>query len=100
MYSKNQAKKRLNVPRSIFDGLDRDDSNKELQDKMKDKKLPENVKAEIEKEMKRQGGESQRAVSQKYIETLLEIPWLESSEEVKDISLAEKILQDDHTGLK
>jgi len=50
--------------------------------------------------MKRQGGESQRAVSQKYIETLLEIPWLESSEEVKDISLAEKILQDDHTGLK
>jgi ATP-dependent Lon protease len=36
----------------------------------------------------------------KYIETLLEIPWLESTEDVKDISLAEKILQDEHTGLK
>lgn len=46
------------------------------------------------------GGESQKAVSQKYIETLLEIPWLESTEDVKDISLAERILHEDHTGLK
>lgn len=50
--------------------------------------------------MKRMGGESQKAVSQKYIETLLEIPWLESTEDVKDISLAERILHEDHTGLK
>lgn len=101
MYSKNQSKKRSSVmPRNIFDGPDREDSNKEIIDKMKDKKLPEHVKTEIDKEMKRQGGESQKAVSQKYIETLLEIPWLESTEDVKDISVAEKILQDDHTGLK
>jgi len=38
------------------------------------------------------GSESQSAVSMKYIETLLEIPWNESSDEIKDISLAEKIL--------
>ena len=45
MYNKNQAKKKLNsLPRSIFDGLDRDDSNKEILEKMKDKKLPEYVK--------------------------------------------------------
>lgn len=42
--------------------------------------------------MKRMGGESQSAVTMKYIETLLEIPWNESNEEVKDINLAEKIL--------
>lgn len=46
------------------------------------------------------GGESQSAVSMKYIETLLEIPWNESNEEIKDINLAEKILNEDHTGLK
>ena len=29
MYSKNQIKKKINaLPRSIFDGLDREDSNK------------------------------------------------------------------------
>jgi ATP-dependent Lon protease len=38
------------------------------------------------------GGETQSAVSLKYIETLLEIPWNEATEEIKDISLAEKIL--------
>ena len=89
MYSKNKEKKKLSaIPRTIFDNLDRDETNKELTEKMKDKKLPEHVKAEIEKEMKRQGGESQRAVSQKYIETLLEIPWLESTEDVKEIAVA------------
>jgi ATP-dependent Lon protease len=50
--------------------------------------------------MKRMGGESQSAVATKYIETLLEIPWNESSDEIKDINLAEKILNQDHTGLK
>ena len=69
-------------------------------DKLKEKKLPENVKQEIEKEMKRKGGESQKAVTEKYVETLLDIPWLQATEEVKDIAVAEKILNQDHTGLK
>jgi ATP-dependent Lon protease len=50
--------------------------------------------------MKNLGYGASKAVSQKYIETLLEIPWMECTEDVKDISIAEKILQDDHTGLK
>ena len=33
--------------------------------------------------MKRLGGETQSAVTLKYIETLLEIPWLEATDEVK-----------------
>ena len=50
--------------------------------------------------MRRMGGETQTTVSLKCIETLLDIPWLDSTEEVKEISLAEKVLNDDHTGLK
>lgn len=42
--------------------------------------------------MKRKGGESQKAVTEKYVETLLDIPWLEATDEVKDIAVAEKIL--------
>lgn len=49
--------------------------------------------------MKRIGGETQSSVTLKYIETLLDIPWLESTEEVKDLDTAEKILNGDHTGL-
>jgi ATP-dependent Lon protease len=48
MYAKNQNKKKLPViARSIFDGMDNQESNKEIMDKMKDKKLPDNVKNEI-----------------------------------------------------
>lgn len=50
--------------------------------------------------MKNLGYGASKAVSQKYIETLLEIPWMECTEDVKDISVAQKILQEDHTGLK
>lgn len=50
--------------------------------------------------MKRLGGETQAAVTLKYIETLLQIPWMESTEQIKDITTAEKILNDDHTGMK
>ena len=48
-------KKMMSLSRNIFDG-EKEEANKEIMDKMKDKKLPENVRAEIEKEMKRQGG--------------------------------------------
>lgn len=72
MYRQQHKKKVPISGSSIFEGLGRDsDGNKELIDKMNNKKLPEHVKAEIEKEMKRMGGESQKAVSQKYVETLL-----------------------------
>ena len=50
--------------------------------------------------MKNMGFGTDKAVAQKYIETLLEIPWMEGNPEVKDIALAEKILNEDHTGLK
>jgi ATP-dependent Lon protease len=72
----------------------------ELSERINNKKMPEHVRIEIEKEMKNMSSGSSKAVSQKYIETLLDIPWLESTEEVKDMALAEKILNEDHTGLK
>lgn len=49
--------------------------------------------------MKRTGQDSQSAVTLKYVETLLDIPWMESSEQVKDLSVAQKILNEEHTGL-
>lgn len=90
-------KKKIN----FFDNNGRTPLEKnDLTEKINSKKLPENVKLEIEKEMKNMGSGSSKSVSQKYIETLLDIPWLESTEDVKDIAVAEKILQEDHTGLK
>ena len=58
MYKSTIKKKMTQIsPIGLFDGLGRDsDGNKELMEKLNNKKLPENVKKEIEKEMKRMGG--------------------------------------------
>lgn len=101
MYKQYPRKKITVTGSGLFEGLGaRESQNKEIMEKINSKKLPEHVKAEIEKELKRSGEGTTKSVAMKYIETLLEIPWLESTEDVKDIALAEKILHDDHTGLK
>ena len=64
---------------------------------------PEEIKEEIEKEIKRferlHSG-SEAAVSYQYLDTLLDFPWMTKTEENKDILHAEKVLDEDHYGLK
>lgn len=59
MYKSSIKKKMAPISNiSLFDGIGgRDgDSNKEIMEKLNNKKLPDHVKKEIEKEMKRMGG--------------------------------------------
>src|SRR5213075_3533281 len=39
-------------------------------------------------------------VSRNYIEWLVSVPWKKSSKEIKDVDLADKILNEDHYGLE
>lgn len=43
----------------------------EIEQKLKNKKLPQYVRDEIEKELKRIGGDNQSSVTLKYIDTML-----------------------------
>lgn len=53
---KSQAKKKAQIM-GLIDGIGRPGGqNKELTEKLNSKKLPEHVKNEIQKEMKRMGG--------------------------------------------
>lgn len=70
-----------------------------LEARLKGKRLPELVKAAIEREARQMGSGTERLVGEKYIETLLEIPWLESSAEAADLAQAERVLQEEHSGL-
>lgn len=62
------------------------------------------IKNKLKKEVSRlsglngAGGEAQ--VVRNYVDTLLELPWDDESEDSKDFLLAEKILDEDHYGLK
>lgn len=62
------------------------------------------IKAKINKEIGRLEGlsktSSENAVARGYIETLLSLPWDKMMEENSDLSNAEKILNDDHYGMK
>ena len=71
---------------------------------LKELKAPEEVKKQLEKEIKRlrsnpmDGPESK--VSQNYIETLLEMPWEERTKEHISIRAAREELDKDHYGLE
>ena len=46
------------------------------------------------------GVSAEATFSRNYIEWLVSVPWKKSSKEIKDIELAEQILNEDHFGLE
>ena len=83
---------------------DTDSDADEYRKKVQNLEAPDSVKERILKEIKRFQGisanSSESTVSRGYIETLLELPWDKSSKDNKDLSHAEKILNEDHYGLE
>ena len=71
---------------------------------LEEKDPPEHIRVTVEKEidrmMKIPVTSPESNVSRNYIETLLSLPWKEQTEEVFDLAEAEKILDEDHYGLK
>jgi len=66
--------------------------------------LPDDVRKEAERELKRMQALPQAApdyhVIRTYLEYILELPWRKSSEERLDLSAARRILDEDHFGLE
>ncbi len=71
---------------------------------LKKLKLSKKTEKKIEKEIKRfatlQSSSAEASVVRTYVETILELPWNKETENNKDILEAEKILEEDHYGLK
>lgn len=62
--------------------------------------IKEGIRQEIRRFRTMNGSPSETAVSRGYIETLLAMPWDKVSEDREDIRNAEKVLEEDHYGLK
>lgn len=70
-------------------------------DKLKlDKKTDEKVRKEINKFSRMQPSSAESGVIRNYVETILDLPWHKSSKVNNDLVKAEKILNEDHYGLK
>ena len=87
-------------------GIDEDVENEQNEwlKKLEALHLPEKTHQKIEKEIKRfakmQPMSAESTVSRTYIETILALPWNESSESEVDLKRAEEILEEDHYGLE
>ncbi len=76
----------------------------QMRERLETADLPEDVRKESERELKRMEQLPQAApdyhVIRTYLEYILELPWKKSSEEKLDLNEAAKILDEDHYGLE
>jgi ATP-dependent Lon protease len=76
----------------------------QLRERLEKADLPDEVRKEAERELKRMEALPQSApdynVIRTYLEYVLELPWKKSSEEKLDLNEARKILDEDHYGLE
>jgi ATP-dependent Lon protease len=83
---------------------DRSDEIEELRQKIEEAGMPKETKEKALQELKRleamPGVSAEATVSRNYIEWLVSVPWKKASKEIKDIELAEQILNEDHYGLE
>ncbi|TMC94625.1 MAG: endopeptidase La, partial [Chloroflexi bacterium] len=83
---------------------DRSDEIEELRQKIEEAGMPKETKEKTLQELKRleamPGVSAEATVSRNYIEWLVSVPWKKASKEIKDIELADQILNEDHYGLE
>ena len=76
----------------------------QLRERLETADLPDEIRKEAERELKRMEQLPQTApdyhVIRTYLEYVLELPWKKSSEEKLDLNEAQKILDEDHYGLE
>ena len=77
---------------------------RELRERIEEKKLPEEARKVVEKELSRleriSPSSPEYTVSRNYIDWILDLPWLESTIDTLDLNKAEEDLDRDHYGLK
>lgn len=76
----------------------------ELEEKLKAKVLTKEAEARVKKELRKlkmmQPMSAEATVVRNYVDWVLSLPWEDKTEENYDIDAAEKILEEDHYGLK
>src|SRR5687767_7316816 len=76
----------------------------EIEEKLKSKRLSEEASQKVKKELKKlklmHPTSAEATVVRNYVDWILSLPWGDKSEERFDIAEAEKILDEDHYGLK
>lgn len=85
-------------------GEDEDEEIAELRKRLNKSAMPDEARERVEKELKRLARTSvqapESAVSQNYIEYMLDLPWGVMDESSIDVKKARKVFEEDHFGMK
>ena len=80
------------------------DEVKELEEKIKNKKMSKEATEKVEAELKKlklmTPMSAEATVVRNYIDWIISLPWYETTEVQEDLDAAEKILEEDHYGLE
>ncbi|MCL0035228.1 endopeptidase La [Thermodesulfovibrionales bacterium] len=92
------------IQRELGDADDRAEEIKEFKKKIEEAKMPEKVKKESEKQVRRlekmHPDSAEAGTIRTYLDWLTELPWSKSTEDQLDIKVAENILNEDHYNLE
>jgi ATP-dependent Lon protease len=92
------------IRKELGETNDIDSELMELVKEIEDKNLPEDVKKDVERDLKRIGrmqpGSSEYVTIRTYLDWILDLPWHEESTDNLDIAKVEQILHEDHFDLK
>ena len=91
------------IKRELGEDVDGDDSEESILDKLEKNPYPEHVKAKVKAELKRYElmpqGTLEASLIKSYIDTLMNVPWYQKTEDNDDLDNVKKILDEDHYGL-
>ena len=92
------------IQRELGEGDERNDDLLTLKEALLEKKLPEHARREADRQLSRlermHVETSEYAMLRTYLEWIADLPWGTCSRDRLSLSVAEKILDDDHYGLK
>lgn len=92
------------IHKELGDGEDRADEVAVYRERLEKGCYPDEVKKVVNKELRRMehmsGMSQELGVIRNYVDWLMDLPWMKSTEDSMDIKKAEKILDKDHYGLE
>ena len=92
------------IKEELGEGKDDEHSEDAIKEKLEKNPYPENVKAKVKKELKRYEmmpeSSLEASLIMSYIDTLMNVPWYQKTEDNDDLDNVRKILDEDHYGLE
>ncbi len=92
------------IQNELGDKAKKEEEIDELREKIMKAKMPENIEEKALKELARYSSMSpmmaESAIIKTYLDFLVELPWHEKSEDIRDLSVVQKALDENHYGLE